>query len=293
MAAISLWPDRWPAIAKQECIDEVEAAPPDQRAEVKFALPCSDCEMSTRCLNAKRKELGPLLYDREILTKPRTSESSLFPWELFEPLLRRDEQMVEYYLKPYGAEERYAVCSAWDLAWSERIGGDYLVKMTALLDRANGKRKLIDVCRWQKKTFDEQIELIEMHWGMYHDDLVVIEGDAAQRVWRQHLERNTAVPVMSHEASEKRDFALGVPGLLLKLEQGKWEFPYSPGTWHFEELRVFFAEAEAFGFQDDKLQGIGEHDDTVMAWWHLDWGLDRLVQPMGQKRAGVVTGKHI
>ncbi len=70
----SLWPIRWPAIALQTCIDTVEAAPPELQSQVKWDLPCKTCPMNIACLNAKRKELGPLMYDREILTSPRTSE---------------------------------------------------------------------------------------------------------------------------------------------------------------------------------------------------------------------------
>ena len=80
----SLWADRWPAIALQECIDEVEAAAPQDRAKVTLGLPCKDCAKSTSCLTAKRKELGSLMYAREFGTKPMTSESSLFPREMLD-----------------------------------------------------------------------------------------------------------------------------------------------------------------------------------------------------------------
>lgn len=273
----ALWPERWPAIALQACIDEVENAPPDQQAQVKWNLPCAQCPKNTACLNAKRKELGPLLYDREILTTPRSSESSLFPMELFEPLLRRQEAFVPYWHKPFSIESRYGVCSAWDIAWSEKIGGDYLVKITGVVDRETGIRKVLDINRWQRLTFPEQCMLVEAEWGKYQDDLVVIESDFAQKVWTQHLKSTTAVPVMPHSASGKKDMISGIPGLLLQLEQKKWEIPYQRGSYHHEHAEAFLAELEAFGWVDGKLEGVGEHDDTVMAWYHLAWGLDRLV----------------
>jgi hypothetical protein len=37
------------------------------------------------------------------------------------------------------------------------------------------------------------------------------------------------------------------------------------------------SELEAFGWVDGKLEGVGEHDDTVMALWHLKWGIDTMV----------------
>jgi hypothetical protein len=290
----ALWPTRWPAIALQECIDIVEAAPLEVQSKVKYDLPCAQCPKNTACLNAKRKELGPLLYDREILTSPRTSESSLFPFDLFEPLLDRERECVPWYLKPFHDEQRYAVCSAWDLAWSEKIGGDWLVKMTGVLDRQTGLKIIIDVGRWQRLTFDEQVTLISGENARYRDDVVVIESDAAQKVWSQHMARNTSVPVLPHSASNKTDLATGVPKLLIELEQKRWSFPWTIGSFHYENVKIFLAEAEAFGWVDGKLEGVGEHDDTVMAWYHLSWGLDRLaVMEQTSFRRGVQRGAYI
>jgi hypothetical protein len=290
----ALWPDRWPAIALQECIDLVEAAPPEKRAEVKFGLPCAECDQKTRCLNAKRKELGPLLYDREILTRPRSSESSLFPMELFEPMLDGQQALVRNWRPPFSWEHHFAVAQGWDLAWSEKIGGDYLVCMTGVIDRRNGQKQMLDIERWQRVSFDDQVKLMAAKWALFGADLVVIESDAAQVIWAKHVGRNTAVPVLPHAAGGKGDFATGVPGLLITLENKKWTFPYARGTYHREEMDNFLAEAEAFGWVDGKLQGVGEHDDTVMAWWHLDWALNRLVleAPRTQRR-GNQPGKYI
>jgi len=274
---LSLWPERWPAIALQVCIDKVDAAPSNEKSQVKFDLPCIDCPDSPRCLNAKRKELGALLYDREIMTSPRTSESSLFPRELIDPHLNRSAELVKFWHKPYGDDDRYKVVQAWDLAWSERIGGDWLVCMTGVIDTETGRRRLLDIERWQRMTFDDQVLQMDAMWRRYEADVVIIESDAAQKVWVQHVGRNTAVPVMEHSSGGKRDFASGVPSLLILLENAKWEFPYKRDGWHAENMEVFLGELGAFGWQDGKLQGVGEHDDTVMCWWHLNYGMDRML----------------
>lgn len=297
---VSLWPDRWPAIAHhvladgRTCVQTVEEAPPDEQAQVKWALPCADCEKNTACLNAKRKELGPLLYDREELTRPRSSESSLFPYELFEPCLRKEESLVPYWHKPFSIEHRYGIASAWDLAWSEKIGGDYMVKMTGYVDRQTGTRKILDIWRGNRLSFEEQVDKIVDEWGRFQDDVVVLESDAAQAIWAQYIGDTTAVPTLPHSAGGKADLAMGVPGLILSLEQGRWEIPYAVGSYHHENAEIFLAEAEAFGWVDGKLQGVGEHDDTVMAWWHLSWALDRLAGTTpGRHRAGVQPGRQI
>lgn len=291
----SLWPTRWPAIALQECIDEVEAAPVELQAEVKWNLPCQDCDKAAACLNAKKKELGSLLYDREILTNPRSSQSSLFPAELLEPMKDRQLALVPYWHKPFSIEHHFVIVQSWDIAWSEKIGGDYLVCMTAMMDLRNGHRTLLDIERWQGKSFDAQVKMIESKWLVYGADMVVIESDVSQVIWSQHVGRNTSVPVKAHAAGgEKGDLAVGVPGILIKFENKKWTFPYQEGSRQHEEMKNFFGELEAFGWVDGKLQGIGEHDDTVMAFWHLDWGLDQFAHAMGgsgdEHRRGTVPG---
>ena len=271
----ALWPTRWPVIALQECVDKVDAAPSSDVERVKFELPCRDCPEKGRCLLAKRKEIGTLLYDREMMAAPRTSESSLLPFTLFKPMVSYSNAQQASYRKTSGLEARFSVVQAWDLAYSERVGGDWLVCMTGLLDRWENKRYLLEVDRWQQVSFDDQCEMIETKAKLFNAEVVVIESDAAQNIWTQHLRRTrSSVPVMPHRASQKRDFRVGVPGLIIQLENKMWSFPYKEGSHNRQHMTAFFDEAEAFGWVDGKLEGVGEHDDTVMAWWHLAWGME-------------------
>lgn len=290
----SLWPDRWPAIAKTACIDIVESAPVDQQEQAKRELPCIDCELNTQCLNGKRKELGPLLYGREFNTEALSAEASLFPFSRFAPMLRTDLGMVPHYRKPYGLEGQLIVVSGWDVAWSETVGGDYLVRCTAVLDLRTNKRTLLDIQRYpQRMRFSQQLATIKAAHQLYQEDLVVIEGDAAQTIWKQGLEEQSDVPVLKHSAggavpgapSEKQDLRVGVPGLLIDLDAQRWIFPYNNQARGFDEMRAFLSQCGAFGWHDGKLEGIGEHDDMVMAWWHCSWGLKTASGGFGEFRS--------
>lgn len=288
---VALWPERWPAIALQSCIDTVEAAPVEEQEEVKRMLPCQTCEKNSACLNAKRKELGPLLYSREILTDPRSADSSLFPLSLFQPMLNRSESLVTHWRPPTALENDYAVVQAWDIAFSEKTGGDYLVSMTGHINLKTGVRTLLEIERWQRKSFDEQLQLIEQKHQIFNSDLVVIETDAAQQIWSQQMKK-TSVPVISHTSGEKQNLAHGVPGILILLDNKKWRIPFMAGSRKHEEVVNWLGEMEAFGWVDGQLQGIGEHDDTVMCFWHLNWGMQRFVGggSFSEFRRGVVEG---
>lgn len=289
---VSLWPGRWPAIALQECIGLVEEAPLQARAEVKQNLPCKTCPKSTACLVAKHKEQGPLLYGREFLTLPRAEGASLFPRSLMAPMLDRGRGCVPHYVKQAGRERIEWVVSAWDLAWSEKIGGDWLVKITGVLHLRTGRKRVIDIRRWQGLTYPQQCELIVQQHRLYHDNAVVIESDAAQVIWSQTLETTSEVPVLRHAAGDdKRSLHIGVPALLIDFANQRWSFPYAPSSPRVEEVENLLVELGAFGFSNGKLEGVGEHDDTVMALWHLWWGLNLAGGTMQDYHAGVTSGR--
>lgn len=289
---VSLWPTRWPAIALDVCIDKVEEAPPEARAEVKRDLPCKFCPENSRCLVGKHKELGPLLYSRELLTKARSQEASLFPDTLMLPMFDTTRACLPHYLKPAGLEHELIVVSAWDIAWSEKIGGDWLVKITGELNLRTGRKRVIDIRRWQALTYPQQTALIVQQHEIYHDDWVVIEADAAQIIWSQTVEATSNVPVLRHAAgSEKQSMALGVPALLIDFSNQRWTFPYREGCRGYDDIHQLLIELGAFGYLDGKLQGVGEHDDCVMALWHLWYGLRCGEGGIDTFRAGITAGR--
>jgi hypothetical protein len=290
----SLWETRWPAIALQECIDKVDEAPLKDRAQVKQELPCKLCPENVRCLNAKRKELGPLLYGRELLTRARSQEASLFPRKLMAPMLDRSRGCLPHYLKPYGLESELVVASGWDVAWSEKVGGDFLVKITGEMNLRTGRKRVLDIRRWEAKTFPEQTALMVQQHALYHDDAVAIESDAAQVVWSQTVEATSNVPVLRHAAgTEKKSLHIGVPALLIDFALRRWSFPYRTSGLRVNEIENMLIELAAFGHNPDtgQLEGLGEHDDTVMALWHLWYALQCLSGGIRDWHAGITAGR--
>lgn len=305
----ALWPEKRPTIARQACVDFMQGRPMSDEQ----LLPCGSqsreddgCPENQRCLVAKRKEVGSLLYDREFGTTPRSATSSLFPRERLEPCLHYDASLVPSFRSKNPA---FYVVNGWDIAWSERTGGDYLAKISSVVNRRTGKKRLLDINRWRALSFREQVSLIQAEHHLYGANMTVIEEAGAQSIWIQEtrvpeqveaaeadpryvelLANLRGITVVGHDVSQKRDFLKGVPGLILDLEGRRWEFPMMPDSYHHEEMLNFLVELEAFGWNDDKLEGVGEHDDTVMAWWHNSWGLDEAAHrtsttssPAGQK----------
>ena len=274
---VSLWPERWPAVALESCIEAIEAVPPALQEGVRKSLPCKGCPEANRCLVGKRKEVGSLLYNREYETDCTVDGTTYFPRKLLRPLLSDRIDMVPAYRKPPGMERDIQVVEAWDMAWSEKAGGDYLVHMAAEVNTRSNRRRLLVVERWQLIPFSEQVRMIIAKHTSYSSDLVVLEGDAAQQIWRQSVEDRSAVPVKSHNSRTKGSFKDGVPALVQQFEDAWWEFPYPPSGPAHEIMDVFMDELKDFTWLDGKLEGRGDHDDTVMCFWHLNWGIAQIM----------------
>lgn len=291
---VGLWANRRPRVSLQVCVDAIESVPPEDQDELRFMLPCERCPEGPNgvgaCLVGKRKEIGPLLYDRELLTTPRGETSSLFSYGRLLPMF--DPTMA--CVPSFHPENRldYYVVTGWDIAWSEKAGGDYLAKSTGAYNRKTGNKRILDMQKWARLSFRQQILLMAVDHMRYGTDLVVIEEEGAQSVWIQEvgtlhdhpnmaksaglsMRELEAVPVLGHGADEKRDFLVGVPGLLLDIERKAWTIPMMEGTHNHEAIEDWLVEMEAFGWSDDKLEGVGEHDDRVMAFWHMWWGMER------------------
>jgi hypothetical protein len=74
-----------------------------------------------------------------------------------------------------------------------------------------------------------------------------------------------------HTGLEKSDFAQGIPSVSFGPRAGLWDLSLPTGDAESAAYAsVFRTEAQAFGWKDGKLTGVGEHDDTKMNWWLAD-----------------------
>ncbi len=66
--------------------------------------------------------------------------------------------------------------------------------------------------------------------------------------------------------SNKANIQEGIPRLALAFRSGLWIIPSGEPA-SLRMARIFQAELGAFGSQDGRYAGVGEHDDTVIAAW--------------------------
>jgi hypothetical protein len=219
-------------------------------------------------LHHKKKEIGSVAFSREILCLPITDDISIFPSYLFPPLY--DDKLT---LRPTKEEIRqrgWDVYFGVDIARSASVGADYFVIFAMAKDR-HGMRYLVDIHRSQGLPFRQQLEQISIMADRYNPSLVFIESNAMQQIYTDEMRRMTDIPVKEFVTTAVNKYPLdkGVPGLRIVLENQKLIIPkgdeYSRGV-----TAIWEAEASQFGYVEGKLQGIGTHDDTVMAWWFAE-----------------------
>jgi len=218
-------------------------------------------------LRKKRMEIGNISFAREIMCEPVTDDVSIFPSHLFPPLFDTTLR-----LRPTRSEIRargWMVYMGVDLALSASVGADFTVLFVLAKDR-QGNRFILDIVRSKGLPFRKQLDLIAQVAKRYEPNLIFIEANLFQRVFSDEMRRTSDLPVkpfVTH-ATNKNPLDRGIPSLRILLENQKYTIAHDPkDAYTCEAIDTWISEATQFGFVDGKLQGIGEHDDTVMAWW--------------------------
>ena len=218
-----------------------------------------------RDLKAKREEIGSVSFAREILCEPVTDELSVFPSTLFPPLY--DAQLTLRPKRSLIRQRGWQVYMGVDLALSANVGADYTVIFTIGRDE-HGNPYILDIERMKGLSFRKQLAAIERSARRYAPNLILIEANLFQRVFSDEMRRTTDLPVkpfITH-ATNKNPLDRGVPSLRILLENEKVVIPRGD-EYSVAQTTAWIDECSQFGFVDGKLQGIGAHDDCVMAWW--------------------------
>lgn len=216
-------------------------------------------------LRSKKKEIGSVSFAREILCQPISDDLSIFPGYLFPPCYAEHLTMR---MPLAQIQANGWVCyMGVDIARSSSVGADYFVIF--VIARSNtGEHIIMDIRRSRGLPFQQQLQEIEIAAALYDPSIILIESNAMQQIYTDEMRRLTDLPVKPFLtlATNKYPLDRGVPGLRILLEGQKVVIPKGDEI-SLKLSGIWEDECTQFGFIDGKLQGIGEHDDTVMSWW--------------------------
>jgi hypothetical protein len=238
-------------------------------------------------LKLKEQEIGSVRFTREYLVRPFSDSMSLFPSHLFDGDPTRQYTVKMGMPAAFWAALGIRCYVGVDIAMSAETGADYFVIFVLGVD-GDGNRWVVDIYRDKGLPFRRQLDLIVEYSRRYDAQLVFVEANAAQRVWGDELIRTTDIPVKKFttigrgkgtgaamsQTANKNDLEKGVPSLRPLLENQKFRIPMGDQQ-SVEKARMWIAEMQAFSFIDGKVQGVGSHDDLVMACFFADQAIRR------------------
>ena len=223
-------------------------------------------------LERRRAEIGEIAFTREFLLVPIADSLSLFPTHLFQgPDVQIDEFAMRptlWMIKTMGLRVFFGI----DFAMSAATGADFTCIFVVGVD-PSGNRWVIDIIRAKGLGFQQQIALIKDAAQRYNPTLIFAEANQMQRIFSDELIRTTDLPVRPFVTGrQKNQIEVGVPSMRILFENRKMRIPRGD-EYSRQVTDVWMSEMQAFGWLDGKLQGVGEHDDTVMALYMCEMAI--------------------
>lgn len=224
-------------------------------------------------LEDKRKQLGQVIFTREILVEPIVSDSSLFSLRL----LQKSFVGMENY-RLVGNIESFPikfkrVITGCDFAKSAEIGADWTSFVTFGEDDF-GNRYLLNMYHEKGVSFYDQITALKTIGKNFKPNLMLLEANQFQSIYSDVMMKETTLPIKPFiTGRRKQDLYQGIPGLVLLFETNRIRLPRGD-LYSIKQTDKIINEFNHIGYTDRGIQGIGEHDDIVMSIWLAMQGFD-------------------
>jgi hypothetical protein len=216
-------------------------------------------------LMLKKETQGSLIFSREILVKPVTSDSTIFPIEILNnAFIRMDSYRLVNNRDAFPIKFQRVIAGC-DFAMSSAVGADYSVFTVWGVDDQE-RMWLIYFYRQKGKTFAEQMAQIKYINSNFRPDWIVLEANQFQQIFVEASEQ-AGLPVIPHKTTKnKYDFVKGLPGVALLFERGKIKIP--TGDQHSQDVKdIFIQEFTSIAYTEKGLQSVEGHDDVAMSTW--------------------------
>jgi hypothetical protein len=221
-----------------------------------------DSRYSLEDILATKASLGSLIFSREILCKPVSEDSSLFPFDIIEKCYTDRFKLINNnYSLPQKFKGIYLGC---DFAFSANVAADFSVFLTIGVDDYDNFW-ILNIHRSKGKSFAEQMSIIKGLHRSFNYNLIIMESVQAQSIYPQEAAK-AGLPVKGHATSAKSKYSedIGLPSLQVHFEQQKIKIPRGDEKSR-DMTDILQQELSSMAYTPKGIQGTGSHDDTVMA----------------------------
>ena len=228
------------------------------------------------------RDFDPPACASEYQNRPTDEISTFFPYSLTQIAVDAGTEytQVPYYHKRPG---EYVVLGA-DIAISEQIGADYSVAMVVAYNRETKVRRVLAARRYLKRSFAEQVAIFTDLAVSYGVDVAYIEDNSFQSWLVDQLQAQPGGHVFYGHTTGRQRMSFdraGIPMLKIPLLHGLWIMP-SGDREAKAFARAWQDELAAFTWRNGRAQGVGAHDDIVIASWYVELAIvevERLLVP--------------
>lgn len=227
----------------------------------------------------KRSSQGSISFSREILMKPITNSTSLFPMKVMKRNLVDSMEMISNIysspvkFKKIGLGVDLAVAA--NTVEKEDKDSDYFVCAAVGLDEYN-RYYLLNIYRNRGLSYLQQINVVKRMNEAFGADVIMCENNQYQKAFADMLKDNGLTNVLDQATTDKNkySFTIGLPAISVLFEQGRFKIPYAPDTYTRNLADAVMVEFNSLTFSNNKLQGVGAHDDIPMAIFEAISGLN-------------------
>lgn len=216
----------------------------------------------------KAKSQGSVIFSREVLVRPVSNESSVFPMNILKrSIVGMDSYTLVNNIYSHPIRSIFnRVVMGCDFAISASASADYSAFGMLGVSSVDGVEHyyLLNVWHEKGKSYGEQQRKIKQLHTDFNFDLGVLESVQMQQIFVEGA-AEMGLPVEGHHTSAKTKYDLkeGLPSLAILFEQGRIHFPY--GDEHSRGVvDMIFEQLQSMSWSDHGIESTSEHDDLVM-----------------------------
>ena len=220
---------------------------------------------SLKSLLSKKETQGSIIFSREILVRPISSDSTIFPWTILE---KSFIGMSDYKLSQniWSFNKKFVkVVIGCDFAISANVGADYSVFTVLGIDELDNYWVLY-VWREKGKSYSEQLAVLKKLNADFSPSTILVETNQMQVIFFQGA-KESGLPVVDHHTGEnKYDFKKGLPALSTLFEMNRIKLPRGD-SYSRDVTDTICIELSSITWNKGKLTSVSKHDDCGMSLW--------------------------